>query len=128
MFKSVGYRSLFTSRRLFSSTSFPRNEKFYEEFGNLLKEDLKKSMREKNVVKKETVKLLRSELKNYEINTKGLKKNEAGLLKVLNKMIKTRKNSISQYSAAQREDLAEKEAKQVKVLQEYLLRIPEQTK
>ena len=68
--------------------------------------------------------MLRSELKNFEIDSKGKENNEFGISKVINKMMKTRKNSIEEYSKLERQDLVEHETAQLKCLQAYLVQLP----
>lgn len=111
--------------RRFSTSAFRlQTGLFYQSFASVLKTDLKKSMLAKDTVRKDTIKHLRSELKNFEIDTKGAQNDEHGIARVIAKMIKTREKLIDEYTALKREDLAENEAAQKSVLEEYLKSLP----
>lgn len=68
--------------------------------------------------------MLRSELKNYQIDSKGDENNEFAIFKVINKMIKTRASAAAEYAELKRQDLVDKEQSQVRYLQEYLSQVP----
>jgi len=84
--------------------------------------DLKNAMREKNTDKVLLLRMLISALDNEAIS---LGKKEEGLaeaeeLKVLKREVKKRKDSISQYEAANRPELAAAEKKELEILTTYL--------
>ncbi|POZ88807.1 GatB/YqeY domain-containing protein [Petrotoga sibirica] len=89
---------------------------------DLLNNDLKKFMKEKNTLALNAVRSIISEIKNKEVE-KGAELTEEEIVQVIKKQIKMRKDSIEQFERADRNDLAEKEKKEVEILQEYL---PEQ--
>ena len=89
---------------------------------HLIEEAVKSSMRERNKERTSTLRMALSELKKEEIDNKIELSNE-GSIKILQRMIKQRKESMSQFLNAQRNDLAEKEESEIVILQDFL---PEQ--
>jgi len=89
---------------------------------DLLNNDLKKYMKEKNTLALNAVRSIISEVKNREVE-KGAELTEEEIVQLIKKQIKMREDSIEQFEKADRIDLAEKERKEVEILQEYL---PEQ--
>ena len=89
---------------------------------HLIEDAVKSSMRERNKDRTSTLRMALSELKKEEIDNKIELSNE-GSIKILQRMIKQRKESMSQFLNAQRNDLAEKEESEIVILQDFL---PEQ--
>ena len=89
---------------------------------HLIEEAVKISMRERNKDRTSTLRMALSELKKEEIDNKIELSNEDSI-KILQRMIKQRKESISQFLNAQRNDLVEKEESEIVILQDFL---PEQ--
>ncbi|PNR88272.1 aspartyl-tRNA amidotransferase subunit B [Petrotoga sp. 9T1HF07.CasAA.8.2] len=89
---------------------------------DILNNDLKKYMKEKNTLALNAVRSIISEIKNKEVE-KGAGLTEEEIIQVIKKQIKMREDSIEQFEKADRIDLAEKERKEVEILQSYL---PEQ--
>ena len=89
---------------------------------HLIEEAVKSSMRERNKDRTSTLRMALSELKKEEIDNKIELSNE-GSIKILQRMIKQRKELMSQFLNAQRNDLAEKEESEIVILQDFL---PEQ--
>lgn len=81
-------------------------------------EDMKTYMRAKNVVALSTVRMLKSEIKNVEIDAGEL--DDAGVQKVIATAIKKRKDAAEQYSNADRSELAEKELLEAEYLSKYM--------
>ncbi len=82
--------------------------------------DIKSAMREKDRVRLETLRFLNSSIKNKEIDLRPKVLTEQDTLSVLKKMVKQRKESIAQYTSAGRQDLAEKETQELKILEDYM--------
>ena len=81
--------------------------------------DLKAAMKEKDGVKVSTVRLLKSSIKYREIElAKAL--DDAEIQGVLASEVKRRRDSVEQYRAGNRPDLAEKEEAEIRVLQGYM--------
>ena len=84
-----------------------------------LDEDLKSAMRAKDSLRMNTVRALKSAIKYREIELmKPL--DDAGILGVVATEIKRRRDSVEQYRAGNRADLADKEEAEIKLLQEFL--------
>lgn len=82
-------------------------------------EDMKAAMRAQEKERLATIRLIMAALKQREVDER-IELSDEQVLATLNKMIKQRRDSISQFEAGQRPDLAEKEAAEVKIIQEYL--------
>ena len=87
-----------------------------------IQEEVKTALKSGEKFRASTLRLIVSALKLEEKNkAKALTDNEA--LEILTKMIKQRKDSISQFEAANRMELAQKEKDEIEIIQNYL---PEQ--
>ncbi len=84
-----------------------------------IKADMKDAMRAKDKPRLQTVRLILSAVKQYEVDNRE-DVNEAELINILNKMVKQRKDSISQYQDAGRDDLAAVEIAELDIIQQYL--------
>jgi len=85
--------------------------------------DFKTAFKEKDAVAKTVLSMLKSEIKNREIDNKGNELDEGQALDLITSEIKKRKDSQKQYIDAKRDDLAEVEEAEIKVLMRYM---PEQ--
>ncbi|MCB1231006.1 MAG: GatB/YqeY domain-containing protein [Verrucomicrobiae bacterium] len=85
-------------------------------------EDMKSAMREKNTIALNTIRMLKSAIKNAAIEKGGAdaELNEAEIVGVIRKQVKTRQDSVTQYEDAGREDLASKEREEIAILENYL--------
>lgn len=86
-------------------------------------DDIKSAMKAKEQIRLSTLRMLQSAVKNKEIEVRPKEISEEDILQVVKKLVKQRKDSIEQYQAAGRQELADKEAEEVLVLETYL---PEQ--
>lgn len=84
-----------------------------------ISEDMKAAMRAKESERLATIRLLLAVIKQREVDER-VTLDDAGVTAVVDKMIKQRKDSISQFEAAGRTDLVEKEQAEVAVLSAYL--------
>ena len=82
-------------------------------------EDMKTAMRAKDVARLAAIRLLLAAMKQREVDER-VELDDAGITTVIDKMIKQRKDSISQYQVAQRTDLADKEQAEIDVLMAYM--------
>jgi uncharacterized protein YqeY len=81
--------------------------------------ELKQAMRDKDALKLSVVRMLKSAIKYREIELmKPL--DEAGVLAVVSSEIKRRRDSVEQYKAGNRMDLADKEDAEITILQAWL--------
>ena len=85
-------------------------------------EDLKTAMREKNAVVLNTVRLLKSVIKNAAIEKGGAdaELDDGEIAGIIRKEVKKRLDSIEQFENAGREDLASKEKEELEILRNYL--------
>jgi uncharacterized protein YqeY len=84
--------------------------------------DYMQAVKNKDTLRIEVLSLLRSAIKYREIDLreKGKELNDDEVIDVINKEIKKRKEAIELYKQGERFDLAEKEEKELKILEEYL--------
>ena len=82
-------------------------------------EDMKDAMRAKDAARLSTIRLLLAAIKQREVDER-IELVDADVLSIIDKMIKQRRDSIAQFSAGRREDLADKERAEVGVLEGYL--------
>ncbi|SAK92688.1 GatB/Yqey family protein [Caballeronia hypogeia] len=87
-----------------------------------INDDMKSAMRAKETERLGTIRLLLAAVKQREVDDR-ITLDDAGITAVIDKMIKQRKDSISQFEAANRTDLADKEKAELAVLSAYM---PEQ--
>ena len=83
-----------------------------------IKQDLKQAMLEKNDLIRDTIRMFLSEVQRYEIDNKE-EVDDTKALQIINKMIKQRNDSISQFRDGGRDDLADKEQSEVDILSKY---------
>ena len=84
-----------------------------------LKSELKTAMLAKDKARLGTIRLLMAEIKQKEVDTRTVL-NDEEIIAVLTKMVKQRKDSISQFEAAGRQDLVDVESAEITVLQAFL--------
>jgi len=82
-------------------------------------EDMKAAMRAKDTARLSTVRMLLAAIKQREIDER-IELTDADVLSIIDKMIKQRRDSIAQFEAGKREDLAAAERAEVAVLGAYL--------
>ena len=91
--------------------------------GSILKQEItehmKAAMRSGDTKRRDAIRLLQAAIKQREVDER-IEMNDAMVIVVIEKMIKQRKDSITQYVAAKREDLADTERYEVGVLQAYM--------
>ena len=81
--------------------------------------DMKDAMRAKDAARLSTIRLLLAAIKQREVDER-VTLGDADVLGVIDKMVKQRKDSISQFEAGHREDLADAERAEIAVLSAYL--------
>ncbi|MBY9079435.1 GatB/YqeY domain-containing protein [Paenibacillus sp. HN-1] len=87
-----------------------------------LNEDMKQAMKSKDKFKLSTIRMVRSTIKNLEIDLKRtLDDNE--VLDILSREIKQRKDALQEFEKAGRDELAASNKAEIEIIQEYL---PEQ--
>jgi uncharacterized protein YqeY len=82
-------------------------------------EDMKAAMRAKDPVKLGTIRLITAALKQKEVDER-IELNDSQVLAILEKMVKQRKDSIVQFEAGGRQDLADIEKAELAILAAYM--------
>jgi uncharacterized protein YqeY len=88
-------------------------------FLDRINEDLKAAMKNKESERLSTLRMVKTALKNREIDKMGALTDEESI-KTLQSLVKQRRDSVEQYNQAGRTELAEKEAAEIKVIEAYL--------
>jgi uncharacterized protein len=84
-----------------------------------LNEDIKTAMKAREQEKLNALRLMLAAVKQREVDER-IMLDDAGVISVVEKMIKQRKDSIAQYEKAARQDLADKEKYEIGVLEGFL--------
>ncbi|MBC2577270.1 GatB/YqeY domain-containing protein [Peptostreptococcus russellii] len=84
-----------------------------------LQEDLKSSMKNKDTVRKSVITLIRAAIKQYEVDNRQ-ELGDEGVIDIISKQLKQRKDSLVEFEKAGREDLIEETKSEIQVLEEYL--------
>jgi len=84
-----------------------------------INDDLKAAMRSGETVRRDTIRLLTAALKQREVDERKTLI-DGDVLAVIEKMIKQRRDSISQFEQGGRQDLADKEKQELTLLQTYM--------
>jgi uncharacterized protein YqeY len=82
-------------------------------------EDMKNAMRARDAARLSTIRLLQAAIKQREVDER-IELTDTDVLAILDKMVKQRKDSIAQFEAGNRPDLAAVERAEIEVLQAYL--------
>jgi len=82
-------------------------------------EHMKAAMRSGDTKRRDAIRLLQAAIKQREVDDRT-EMDDVAVIMVIEKMIKQRKDSIAQYVAAKREDLADVERYEIGVLQAYM--------
>ena len=84
-----------------------------------INEDMKAAMKSREAERLGTIRLLLAAVKQREVDER-VTLDDPGVVAVIEKMIKQRKDSISQYEKAARQELADREKQEIAVLEGYL--------
>lgn len=84
-----------------------------------LLEDMKNSMKEKNVIRKNVIQMVRAAILQVE-KDKQLEVNDEQILEIIAKESKKRKDALSDYEKSGREDLISEIKQEIEILAEYL--------
>lgn len=81
--------------------------------------DFKQSMKDKDEIRKNTINYARAAIKQYEVDNRE-ELDEEGILAILSKQVKMRKDAIPDFEKAGRTDLIDAYKAEIEVLMEYL--------
>ncbi len=84
-----------------------------------LMQDFKSAMKAHDEVAKNTINLARAAIKQYEVDNR-VELDEQGIIDILTKQVKMRKDALSDFEKAGRTDLIESYSKEIEVLMVYL--------
>ncbi|MFN4361940.1 MAG: GatB/YqeY domain-containing protein [Hylemonella sp.] len=84
-----------------------------------INDDMKAAMRAKDSERLGTIRLLLAAMKQKEVDER-VTLDDAAVVSIIDKLIKQRKDSVAAYVQAARQDLADKESAEIKVLEAYL--------
>lgn len=84
-----------------------------------IQEDMKNAMRTQDKERLGVIRLILAALKQREVDER-IELADEHVLAILDKMVKQRRESITQYETGNRPDLAEKEAQEITIIQHYL--------
>jgi uncharacterized protein len=86
-----------------------------------INQDITAAMKAKDTERLSALRMMKTALKNKELEKdKEATLDEAEAIKVLQTLLKQRRDSIEQYTKAGRQELADKEAAEMKIIDEYL--------
>ena len=94
--------------------------------GNLEKriaKDLKESIKNRDAIRTSTLRMITASMQNLTIEKKEKELEDVDVLKIIAKQAKERQDSIESFKKGKRDDLVEKETKELEILKSYL---PEQ--
>ena len=81
-------------------------------------DDMKDALRAKDAARLSTLRLLLAAIKQREVDERK-ETSDADVLAIIDKMVKQRRDSIAQFEAGHRKDLADAERAEIEVLQSY---------
>ena len=84
-----------------------------------LLEDLKMAMKEKDVIMKNTIQMIRAAILQTE-KDKQIELDDNGILEIISKQVKQKNDALEQFEKADRQDLVEQTKLEINILKEYL--------
>lgn len=85
-----------------------------------IQEDMKSAMKEKNQLRLAAIRAIKAEILLAKTSGKTPELADSDVLKIIQKMVKQRQDSIAIYKEQSREDLVEEESKQLEFIKSYL--------
>ena len=85
----------------------------------VLMNELKEAMREKDIIKKDTIQMVRAAILQIE-KDKGIEVEDAKILEIISKEVKGKKAVISDFEKGNRQDLVDKTKREIEILEKYL--------
>lgn len=84
-----------------------------------LQDDVKQAMRARDRERLATLRMIQAAVSQFEVDERREADDEA-VLAILNRMLKQRRDSIEQYRKGGRDDLADREAAEIEVIEAYM--------
>lgn len=82
--------------------------------------DYKAAMKEKDVITKNTVNLVRAAIKQYEVDQQVTLEKDEDIVPIIKKQLKMRKDALVEFEKAKREDLIDSCKEEIAILEKYL--------
>ena len=86
---------------------------------NRIQDDVKAAMKAKDKARLGTLRLITAAIKQREVDERA-ELDDSQVLAILDKMIKQRRDSVSQYENAGRQELADQEKREIAIIETYL--------
>ena len=90
------------------------------QIGERIERDFKDALKRRDGIAISTFRMLKSAMHNKEIEKKAKTLKDAEVIKIIKKQVQQHQDSIAQFKKGKREELAEKETKELEILQKYL--------
>ncbi|MBL08691.1 MAG: glutamyl-tRNA amidotransferase [Rhodobiaceae bacterium] len=90
---------------------------------DLIKEELVKSMKERDVLRVSTLRMINASIKDLEISRRPSNSNQIkdeDIIQILSKMIKQRREAAVTFEKGGRKDLQDKENEEIKIIEEFM--------
>jgi len=90
---------------------------------DLIKEELVKSMKEKDILRVSTLRMINASIKDLEISRRPSNSNQIkdeDIIQILSKMIKQRREAAVTFEKGGRKDLQDKENEEIKIIEEFM--------
>ena len=85
-----------------------------------IQNDLKSAMKSQEIQKLSALRMVKAALTNFMIEKKKEQLTDGEVLEILQKQVKQRRESYESYAKGNRQDLAEKEKKEIEILERYM--------
>ena len=90
---------------------------------DLIKEELVKSMKERDALRVSTLRMINASIKDLEISRRSFNSNQIkdeDIIQILSKMIKQRREAAVIYEKGRRKDLQDKENEEIKIIERFM--------
>ncbi len=85
-----------------------------------LMQDYKDAMKSADVLKKNTVNMVRAAIKQYEVDQRVTLEDDADIVKIIKKQVKMRADALEDFAKAGRDDMVDGYKKEIEILKSYL--------
>ena len=85
-----------------------------------LMQDYKDAMKSADVLRKDTVNMVRAAIKQYEVDQRVTLDDDADIVKIIKKQVKMRADALSDFAKAGRDDMVEAYKNEIEILKAYL--------
>ena len=83
-------------------------------------QDYKDAMKSADVLKKNTVNMVRAAIKQYEVDQRVTLDDDADIVKIIKKQVKMRADALEDFAKAGRDDMVDGYKKEIEILKSYL--------